>query len=224
MSFILDALRKADQQRRRHAAPTLLTLQPSAVVRKRPAYLTYALLALVLVCAGVVIGWLRPWQSGQAPARRPEPVAAAPTESKSIESKSTESRPPDAKPDQPTPGPKPEFPVQPRIDGPPPATDAAALAKPAAPPAPRVDIAAADAAGDTVIPIDKLPSSIQQELPKMAITVHAYSDMPARRLVGIGARILREGDYVAPGLQIEAITLDGMILSYKGYRFRRGVK
>ena len=73
-------------------------------------------------------------------------------------------------------------------------------------------------------PTAKRRSRTPQARAKMALTVHAYSDTPARRLVGIGTRILREGDYVAPGLQLEAITLDGMILRYKGYRFRRGVK
>ena len=58
----------------------------------------------------------------------------------------------------------------------------------------------------------------------MTVSVHAYSDTPEKRLVGIGSRILREGDYVVPGLQLEEITPDGMILSYRGYRFRRGVK
>jgi hypothetical protein len=36
--------------------------------------------------------------------------------------------------------------------------------------------------------------------------------------------MLREGDYVVPGLKLEQITPEGMILSYKGYSFRRGVK
>ncbi len=43
-------------------------------------------------------------------------------------------------------------------------------------------------------------------------------------MIGIGSRIFREGDAVAPGLQLEEITPDGMIFGYKGYRFRRGVK
>ena len=85
MSYILDALRKADQQRRRDAAPTLLTLQPSVVVRKRPAYLPYGLLAVVLVAAGIVIGWLRPWHTEQTVSRTPESIAVASIESKSLE-------------------------------------------------------------------------------------------------------------------------------------------
>ena len=54
--------------------------------------------------------------------------------------------------------------------------------------------------------------------------VHAYSGSPRDRLVGINNRMLREGDYVAPGLKLEQITPEGMIFGYKGYSFRRGVK
>ena len=225
MSYILDALRKADQQRRRGAAPTLLTLQPSAVVRKRPAYLPYGLLAVVLVASGIVIGWLRPWQTEQTVSRTPESIAVASIESKSLEPKPLEStarQPVPAQPAMPTPG----LPAtaKPQTDGVPSAANAPVSGTAAAPPERRVDIAAADAAGETVTAMEKLPISIQQDLPKMTISVHAYSDTPAKRLIGFGSRVLREGDYVVPGLKLEEITLDGMILSYKGYRFRRGVK
>jgi general secretion pathway protein B len=70
----------------------------------------------------------------------------------------------------------------------------------------------------------ELPPSVRQELPAMKITVHAYSGDPGGRLVGMDNRILREGDFVVPGLELEEITPDGMILTYKGYRFHRGVK
>lgn len=228
MSYILDALRKADQQRRRGAAPTLLTLQPSAVVRKRPAYLPYGLLAVVLVAAGIVIGWLRPWHTEQTVSPTPESIAVASIESKSLESKPLEStarQPVPAQPAMPaTPTPGLPAPAKPQTEGVPSAANAPVSGTAAAPPEQRVDIAAADAAGETVIAMEKLPISIQQDLPKMTISVHAYSDTPAKRLIGFGSRVLREGDYVVPGLKLEEITLDGMILSYKGYRFRRGVK
>lgn len=44
---------------------------------------------------------------------------------------------------------------------------------------------------------------------------------PRNRLVDINDRLLREGMTVAPGLTLEQITPDGMIFSYKGYRFSR---
>ena len=69
----------------------------------------------------------------------------------------------------------------------------------------------------------ELPASIRGELPQLKFTVHAYAVKPASRILGIDNRILREGDTVAPGLKLEEITPDGMILSYKGYRFSRGV-
>lgn len=205
MSYILDALRKSDQQRRRNAAPTLLTLQPSAVVRKRPAYVTYGLLAVILIGGGVVIGWLRPWQ--------PEPATVKPVESKPIESKPVPAAPAAS-----------EIASQVKPDNVLPEANSLASGKTAPPPERRVDIAAADAAGETVVEMDKLPTSIREEVSKITISVHAYSNTPGKRLVGIGRRILHEGDYVIPGLKLEEITPDGMILGYKGYRFRRGVK
>ena len=203
MSYILDALRKSDQLRRRGAAPTLLTLQPSAVVhKKRPGLLAYGLLAVVLVGAGVVIGFLRPWQTEQA---APAVTAKAP---------------------QPAPVPRPEPPAnaKPQTDGAQQASNAAAPGSAVIPPERRVDIAAADAAGETVISMEQLPLAIRQGLPAMTISVHAYSGNPRNRMIGIGSKVLREGDAVAPGLQLEEITPDGMIFGYKGYRFRRGVK
>ena len=254
MSYILDALRKSDQQRQRYAAPTLLTLQPSAVVRKRPAFLTYGLLAAVLVGAGIVIGWLRPWQTEQAVPARPESVAAKPLASTLPESTQREPAPappemapqpktkqalqnetqpaqPAAAPSEvapqpkPTPKRKPELSARakPQTDDPSRKTDAAAPTVPPATERP-VDTASVDAEdASAVIPMAELPPAILQALPAMTISVHAYSDNPAARLVGIRNKILHEGDYVAPDLKLEQITPDGAIFSYKGYRFRRGV-
>jgi general secretion pathway protein B len=50
-----------------------------------------------------------------------------------------------------------------------------------------------------------------------------YSAKTADRFVSINDRALHEGDELSPGVKLEKITFDGMILSYKGYRFRRGI-
>lgn len=224
MSYILDALRKSDLQRQRGAAPTLLAVQESAPARKRPAFLTFGLLAAVLVGAGIVIGWLRPWQSEQV-TPVPEPVAAKPLEATPREPAPAPSEmAPQPKPKR---KPKPELPARakPQTDGPPREADAAAPGTPAAPATERpVDTAADDAGKQSVISMAELPPSVRQELPAMTISVHAYSGNPGARLVSINNRIVREGDYVVPGLELEEITPDGMIFGYKGYRFHRGVK
>ncbi len=79
MSYILDALRKAEQQRQLGIAPRLLSVQATPERNTRPAFLFYGLTAVALTGAGVAIGWLQPWQ--QAPhsateslvTRAPEP-------------------------------------------------------------------------------------------------------------------------------------------------------
>jgi general secretion pathway protein B len=62
MSYILDALKKSEQQRLQGESPLLVTTQLSSYDKKQPAFLLYGLLAGVLMCAGILIGWLRPWQ------------------------------------------------------------------------------------------------------------------------------------------------------------------
>lgn len=241
MSYILDALRKSDQQRQRGAAPTLIAGQAEAVAPKQPAVLTYGVLAVALVGAGMMIGWLRPWQAEQAAPGRTELVAAKPLESS----------PPQAAPAPSAMAPRSEAQLQnatPPVQAarapalapakPHPAARAKAetattprkaesgVAGKAAAPAPEQRAGAAADAGraQTVISMTELPLSLQQELPAMTISVHAYSGNPRDRLVGINNRMLREGDEAAPGLKLEQITPDGMIFGYKGYSFRRGVK
>jgi len=240
MSYILDALRKSDQQRRRGAAPTLLAGQAMAEAPKQPAFLAYGLPAAVLVGAGIVIGWLRPWQPEQAAPGRAELVAAKPLESTPRQPASAPSEmAPQPRPEQrlqnatppaqaapalvPT---KPQLPARakPETDGTPREADAAVPRKTAAPEQP-AGTAAADAARvQTVASMADLPLSVQQELPALTISFHVYSGDSEKRLVGINNRMLREDEHVVPGLKLEQITPDGMIFGYKGYSFRRGVK
>ncbi len=248
MSYILDALRKSDQLRRRNSAPTLLPGLAAAEEPKRAPLLAFGALALVLLGAGIAIGWLRPWQEAS-----PVPVAAAmkpPEPSRQAEVLP----PPAAVPQAPAPAlaqapsaepaaraapaPAAESAARPaRAASPPAAAEAhsarhapvaKAVGKPAPAPvqkaAPRGSPAGAVPQVTIVSNMSDLPVTIQQELPAMSISVHAYSAKPAERLVGINGRLLHEGDAVAPGLTLEQISADGMILSYKGYIFRRGVR
>lgn len=248
MSYILDALRKSDQQRQRQRgdAPKLLLGQAAAVAPRQPALLYYGLFALFLVGAGIAIGWLRPLQ--------PEPTAPAAIVAQAPES--AQSSHPGAQADIPAKS-EPEMTVQQSARNAAPASRAVPAPAPAPvkhkravgtrskkrTAAPKADVEApknaakplpdsrqsadsgpAEAAPiPNVIAMGDLPLEIQQALPPMSISVHAYSVKPGDRLVGINNRLLHEGQEVAPGLRLEQITRDGMILSFKGYNFRRGV-
>ena len=257
MSYILDALSKSDQQRRRGAAPTLLLGQSAAAAPKRPAPLAYGLLALVLLGAGMAIGWLHPWQR--------QPVAPAPLVSTAKSPGASQSQAPAARLAL-APKPEPELQAQnlasatPVVAAPAPAQVVAPAAcasapardcgesrardrvtadrarRPRRPPGCRSkrrrrgsalgsnSRAAPTAPVASVITMAELPVAIQQELPPMSVSVHAYSGKAAERLVDINGHLLHEGEDVAPGLRLEQITPEGMILSYKGYTFRRGVR
>lgn len=66
----------------------------------------------------------------------------------------------------------------------------------------------------------QLPAGIQRELPQLLFSVHIYARQPASRMVKVNGRMLREGDQISPQVRLDEITRSGVILIYKGYRFR----
>ena len=222
MSYILDALRKSDQQRQHGAAPTLRTAQPVRHTSKPAAFWLFGVLALAMVGAGMAIGWLRPWDRVQ-PLPPTPPVGAKPAATTSTETAMQTPIPAQSVLTQELPA-RESSRIQPR-NSPPAAAAAKKQAAIQSADAPRVDTASASrsAPATKVLPMSELPPAIQQEIPPMSISVHAYSSRPTDRMVSINDRLLREGGTVPPGLTLDEITPDGMVFSYKGYRFRRGL-
>jgi general secretion pathway protein B len=205
MSYILEALKKSDQQRQRGATPTLPAVQAPAAEPEQPVFLTYGLLAAALLAAGILIGWLRPWQPEQKttqelPVPNSAPVAQSAPKVAAM------------KPDSPAPA----------------RTESLRVPAPAVTATPDKPVSPATTANteqeEGVTSMAALPLAIRQEIPSMTIPLHAYSSKPRDRLVSINDRMLREGESLTPGLRLEQITPDGLIFSYKGYRFRRGVQ
>jgi general secretion pathway protein B len=71
-----------------------------------------------------------------------------------------------------------------------------------------------------VLHYSELPPGLKQGVPKIAITGSSYTDEPELRMAVINERVVKEGDEVAPGVVLESIGADGIVLSYRGYRFR----
>ncbi|MFZ2163569.1 MAG: general secretion pathway protein GspB [Sideroxyarcus sp.] len=204
MSYILDALKKSDQQRQRGATPTLPSSQAAVAAPRHSSSVIYGVLAAILLCAGIAIGWLRPWQTEQ-PAHAAEAFAARPAISNQAA--------PTPRPVQPAMAEKPEQKLpEPNL-------------APAAPVfSPREPASPVNADREQKAPpFAELPVAIQQEIPDMKVQLHSYSNKSVNSIVSINSRMLREGDSLAPGLRLEQITPDGVILSYKGYRFQHGI-
>lgn len=77
MSYILDALRKSEQERQRSVAPNLLTVHTISEVNTQPRFFIYGSMAVSLIGAGVMIGWLHPWQR-EPPRSVVESITATP--------------------------------------------------------------------------------------------------------------------------------------------------
>ena len=226
MSYILDALRKSEQQRQHAAAPTLLSAQAMQEAPKQKDSAYRAGVAAALVCAGILIGWWRPWQAEPPPTPQPltqQPFAAQP-QAAALEA-------PDALPASPGAGPKldtaPPLPAASRVQTQPamPLQPGAqhAVVEHGSPPVTAASPAPARPENE-VLTQGELPEAVRQALPGITIAFHQYSNSPEERRVMINNIVLRQGEMIAPDLKLELITAEGVVLGFQGYRFKRGVR
>lgn len=240
MSYILEALKKSDQQRQRGATPTLQVAQVTVAAPKRPMFIYYGLLAAVLLGAGIMIGWLHPWQPEQS-SPETEPIAAkSPISNSQQATPAPLTAPPEmlsktaqefpapnlARAGQPVPVAGAMKPNNPAVANSGTPSAAAPIPDKTIPDKtmPKSASIAGVAQEQKAIPMAELPLQIQHEIPAMTVQLHAYSSVPSERLVYINSTRLREGESLMLGLRLEQITPDGMIFSYKGYRFQRGIR
>ncbi|HET7793673.1 MAG TPA: general secretion pathway protein GspB [Rhizobacter sp.] len=218
MSYILDALRRADSERERGAVPSLHAKPvPPAQAdgdddeedTRRSNPLLWAVIGLSLVLVAV-LSWQFLGSSGAA-TEVPVPVAALPP-----------APPPIPAPPAPrqTPPPAQSLVLQAPPEAP------AAQAKPEPKPAAAVSTkpaaakASAPAADERpVATFNELPDNIRRELPQLVIGGAMYSQTPANRMLILNGQVFHEGDKVAGELVLEQIRLKSAVLAYKGYRY-----
>jgi len=70
-----------------------------------------------------------------------------------------------------------------------------------------------------VVSYNELPATLRDALPELKFAGHAYAQTPLARLIIINNKILREGDRVTPDLQLLEITPKGVILNFRGKHF-----
>ena len=237
MSYILDALRRAeaDRERERGQVPGLHTQAPSgsqaATAAGQRRWLPWAGGGLLLL-AGIGAGsW---WASGQheapapvslpaslpvpqpapAPLATPAPVTAPTAPMLQPAASASPYLPPAPPPGAiaTAPAPRPSSVAAP---APPPGVAATPAPVPAAPPAP---------ATEAPIPrLTELPENTRRELPRLVISGSVYSDNPASRFVIINGDVVREGAHLSADLVLEQIGPRELVLRFKGQRFRQPV-
>jgi general secretion pathway protein B len=199
MSYILDALERAQAQRAQGQVPDLYARQSVAAAlpdsATKPWRGSLALGAVATLGALVLGAWLmRP--STVEPAAPPtamraaEPVAVA------------EPLSPPARP-----APRAKAPPEP------------AQAKTEEPTRPKP--AAAPAAAPIGVPLlGELPEDIRRQIPTLTVNGAVYSDNPGQRLLLVNGQVLSQGSAVAPDVTLEIIQPASSEFSFKGMRFR----
>jgi general secretion pathway protein B len=220
MSYILDALKKAEAERRVGAvAGQPASLPPSNPIqpaeRKTALRTPWPWVAMTAVAAVIAAySWLRPSPavapvSQQTPAPAPAPAQASG---------------PNSKPVQP--------PAQQDAAIPPPATSIANEAasetphvrarKPARPAEKKhpAEAKSVEPAAPPLPTLRELPDNIRRDIPPLTIGGYIYSGNKEDRSVIINGRLLHEGEEAAPGLTLEKMMPNGMVLNFRGHRYR----
>ena len=247
MSYILDALRRADAERERgsvpglHAQPAMLG-EADADLR-RPAHTGRWLGAGLGLALLALLGWWLLGRDTPRPAAEPiaitplpitaPPVGAAPAPAIASETAAVTApviAPMTAPPPAVVPAAAPvAVPKPPALAEatrkPPPKVAVTTPAKPvpaASKPAARTTASPPSAPAATeprVYALSELPDEIRRELPTLAVGGAMYSQNPANRMLIVNGQTFREGDKLAPGLALEQIRLKSAVLEYKGYRY-----
>ena len=70
-----------------------------------------------------------------------------------------------------------------------------------------------------IVPVGELPPDIRQTLPKVVVSGSIYSDNQALRMLIINGEVFREGEKPVPDLQLEQIRVKSAVLNFKGLRY-----
>lgn len=197
MSFILDALKKAESERSRKSGPVLMDVRIAAPRRRLPTWAW--VLGGVLLANLAVLAWLLlrvPQQEVTAtvaatPVAVPAPPAAAAAAA----------------------------PAPVTAPAPAPLVETAVTTAPLAAP-----LTATAMQPEPAAEIDSLPTAQDllasgATLPPLQLNLHVYDPTPANRYVLLNSVRLREGEFTPDGIKVERITPRGVILDSRGRRF-----
>jgi general secretion pathway protein B len=209
VSYILDALRKAERERHIGQPPTLATL-PSPVETRRQRSWLWPSVGLGLGLNAVLLALFL----NRPPSVADRPAPSSPTPESSV------ATPPVALPPPPAPTRPRERPEGSKAAPPKPVTPAPVAPAPAPGPAPAPQSTPVRAAAPKPPLLETLPASARRGIAALHLDIHVYSPDAERRFVVINGRRYREGDILEEGPVLEAVIADGAVLRQGGRRFR----
>ncbi|TYP00340.1 type II secretion system (T2SS) protein B [Geothermobacter ehrlichii] len=215
MSYILDSLRKAERKRRAAQEGVDLPMPELDTAERKRSWWPEVLAAALLLNTVLFLVW--------APWKHPAPPRSEATAGKTLSAREAEAIARTASR-------KTVSPVaqrsEPRETSSPVTAPSSAQPPVAAPSAAK--LSAGKEAGEArrppatqqkILSLEALPPSISRSLPPLQLSMHFYAADPARRIVRLDGKLLRQGDRPAPGLTIREITRFGVVLEKDGYLF-----
>jgi general secretion pathway protein B len=235
MSYILEALKKAQAERQLGNAPTIHAPPPMYAApdrarggNRRPLLIG---LGLSVLAAAAALLWAR--HGGEQPVRLAAAPVAVPAPASAPASAPAPATTPTAaaaRPAAPAPAPAP------REAAPVPAKPAPDRAAAPAPPLVRVAeapvsattaapepvpvVAARPAGEENLRTLQQLPESVRREIPQVSFGGYIYSPTPGESLLLVDKTLRREGEEVAPGLVLERLMPKAAVMNYRGTRYR----
>ncbi|OYU00397.1 MAG: hypothetical protein CFE40_03610 [Burkholderiales bacterium PBB1] len=217
MSYILDALKRAEAERGRGEVPNIhAQSMPVGDVQDQGSgsrLLMWLGGGVGLIVIAALWWWLadQPVARGDVAANAPAPVAAPPVATAPrVAPARPEETPRSLQPQQPTVVVS-STPSSPLVFKPLPSDPVAS------PPA--RSAAARSATEERVYQVKDLPNDIRAALPAVAVGGASYSENPASRMLIINGQIFHEGDRLTPELTLQQIQLRTAVLSFRGYRY-----
>lgn len=68
--------------------------------------------------------------------------------------------------------------------------------------------------------LSSLPQAFRSSLPPLVVNIHVYSPDQSQRILYINNRPARQGERIEGGVVVEEIVHDGVVLQYRGQRFK----
>lgn len=218
MSYILDALKRADAERERghvpglHSQSAAMLSATSHKAPSRPSRRAQATAVAVLLLTAAAALW---WWSGTD---QPPPAVAVPAPASAPDALPADAPPPPvltAPVVAPAPPPAPVLPI---LAPPVPAAPASRAPVEAAAPA-AIAAPAPATSPDSVRPPADLPPEARAALPRPSVSGATYSANPEHRMLIVNGHVVREGQTIEPGLVLETISPRSAVFNHNGTRF-----
>ncbi|EIJ44349.1 hypothetical protein BegalDRAFT_3541 [Beggiatoa alba B18LD] len=214
MSYILDALKKAERERELGKIPSIDSTYPPLFTETNHYSRWLILLTVIGLIGFISVAFF--WQ----PNKLSNDMTVLPTDNSN-----TIPATPIARPSVGTPSPLAHQAQVSRVsetvhDTAPPSMPAVST-----PPTRPVSIPASPVVETAPVPsIAEVPQYLQQKLPELTINAHVYATEAKQRFVLINGRRYREGMSIQEGMTVEAIRPNDVVINYQQKRFRLSIR